>query len=1000
MTDAVSAGEGGAPPEVPPTPAIPIQPDTPSGRDPGGPCTPAFIVGVGASAGGLDALGKFFGALPAHNGLAYVVIQHLSPDHKSFMVELLSRKSAMRVVQAEDGQLLEADRVYLLPPRKLLRIVHGRVSLADSSPDRGLQLPIDLCLRSLADDQKGRAIGVVLSGTGGDGTLGVRAIKDAGGMVMVQSADSAEFDGMPRSAIATGLADFIAAPEELPAHLERYVKHPFATRPGLLARETEEPESAMRQIFSVLVERTGVDFALYKPNTIDRRIERRMSVQQSDSLQSYARFLEGSPHETEVLFNNLLICVTRFFRDREVWDLLEREFLPNLVASLGHDESFRAWMPGCSTGEEAYSLAMILAEVMERIGRRCEVKIFATDVSKESLETASVGLYTESMVADIPPERLARHFVRRPDGYQISQALRKSVVFARHDLLKDPPFTRMDLVCCRNLLIYFQPLVQTRVLHSFRHALKPDGLLVLGNSETPGELSDRFATANARSRIYRLKPGSRGLELPFTGGASRGGEPLHVTLPRTGRLPEVRTSLDFIVQELVREFAPPCFVVDESRELLHLFGRAGEFLQHPDGSTTQNILRLTAHNFGPALGPALHKASRDKADFVYDNVRFTHAGQPRVARLRVRPLATPGQIGRLFLVFLEELGEPSTARPAEDFQADQVATARIRDLELELASARENLQATVEELETSNEELQASNEELLASNEELQSTNEELQLVNEELHTVNAEHHDRIEELVSVSNDLSNLFTVANVGAVLVDQDLRLRKLASAVFPLTGLTPGDTGAPIEVLARQLDAPEVAEMARRVRQQAITEELEVVTPDRRVLLVRGTPFLTETGQISGLVLTLVDITSRSQADAKVAASEGLLRGVLNSLPSHIAVVDAAGNITHVNEAWDRFARENGGRLGPACGVGANYFEVCRRASGPFGAEAVAMVDGMQAVLAGRLPHFTLKYPCHSPAGQRWFRADVSRISAPQSGLVISHTSLADPDPMPT
>jgi two-component system CheB/CheR fusion protein len=955
---------------------------------------PEFIVGVGASAGGLDALGRFFGAVPAQNGLAFVVVQHLSPDHKSFMVELLSRKSHMPVVQAEDGQTLRPAHVYLLPPRKLLKVFQGKVLLTDTAPERGLQLPIDVFFRSLADDQKGRAIGVILSGTGSDGTLGVRAIKDEGGMVMVQSEASAEFDGMPRSAIGTGLADFIAAPEELPGLLAQYVKHPLAVRDGALVREETAPESAMRLIFAILRERTGVDFSFYKATTIDRRIERRMSVQQIDSLQSYARFLETSPQETEVLFNNLLICVTRFFRDREMWELLEKDLLEKLLEALGPQETFRAWMPGCSTGEEAYSMAMVLSEVMERMGRRCEVKIFATDVSKESLDAASIGFYSESMVADIPPERLARHFVRRPDGFQIAQTLRKSVVFARHDLLKDPPFTRMDLVCCRNLLIYFQPLLQAKVLQAFRNALKPDAVLVLGSSETPGELADRFTTVNARHRIYRLKAGARGLELPFPIGPGRTVESLHATASRLHRPPEIRTSLDFILREIIREFAPACFVVDENRELLHLFGRAGEYLQHPDGSTTNNILRLTTHNLGPALGPALHKAARDNAEFVYDNVRFTHNGVGRVARLKVRPLATPGQSTQLFLVFVEEVRVQPEVQPGQDFQTDQAVSQRIRELEQELAHARENLQATVEELETSNEELQASNEELVASNEELQSTNEELQSVNEELHTVNAEHHGRIEELIALSNDLSNLFTVANIGAALVDEDLRLRKMASAMFPLTGLTPSDVGAPIEVLARQLDAPAVLAMAARVRDSGVTEELEIMTGRGKVLLVRATPFLTETGQSSGLVLTLVDITARSRSEARVVASEGLLRGVLNSLPAHIAVVDAGGVITQVNEAWDRFARQNGAPKGSALGVGANYFDICRAASGPFGDEARAVLEGMEAVLAGRLPCYELEYPCHSPEGHRWFLLHVSRISLPTPGLVVSHSRLME------
>ncbi len=960
--------------------------------------TPKFIVGVGASAGGLDALGRFFGAIPAKTGLAFIVVQHLSPDHKSFMVELLSRKSAMPVEQAEDGAAIRADHVYLMPPRTLLKIFQGRIVLVDLNPDSGLRLPIDVFFRSLADDQQGRAIGVILSGTGSDGALGVRAIKDAGGMVMVQSEASAEFDGMPRSAIGTGVADFISPPEELPTLLLQYVVHPFAVRDGLLVREETAAESAMRQLFAVMRERTGVDFSYYKPATIDRRIERRMSVQQIDSLLSYVRFLETSPQETEILFNNLLICVTRFFRDRKMWELLEHEVLPKRLESLPPDAPFRAWMPGCSTGEEAYSAAMLIDEIMERMGRQHEVKIFATDVSKESLEIASLGVYSQSMVADMPPQRLARHFIQRQDGFQIRQAIRQSVVFARHDILKDPPFARMDFVCCRNLLIYFQPILQTKVVQSFRNSLLPDGILVLGSSETLGGLTDRFTTINGRQRIYALKEGSGPAELPIIDRAGRASETLHVTALRPVRGAVKLSSTELITREVVRAVSPACFVVDEDRELVQVFGRGGEYLRHPDGEVTNQILRLTSHNLASALGPALHKAAQTNAEFIYEGVHFSHLDERIEARLKVRPLTAAGLAKRLFLVFIEDIRSQAPISAATNFQGAEVVSHRISELEQELTLAREGLQATVEELETSNEELQASNEELLASNEELQSTNEELQSVNEELHTVNAEHHSRIEELVGLSNEVSNLFTLANLGAIFVDSDLRLRKMASAVFKLTGLTPADLGAPIEVLCRQLDSPAVLAMATRVRQSGESEEVEVVTPRGPVLLVRAVPFQNEFGQNSGLVLTIVDITVRSKSDARIAASERLLRGVLNSVPSHIAVLDEHGVITHVNEAWDRFARQNCKAGGATFGVGVNYLEVCRSASvGPFGDDARKVMDGMEAVLSGRIPHFELEYPCHSPTEQRWFHLQVTSIALPAPGLVVSHTRLVERRP---
>ncbi len=938
-------------------------------------------------------MGRFFGAIPAHTGVAFIVVQHLSPDHKSFMVELLSRKSAMPVEHAQDGALICEDHVYLMPPRKLLKVFQGRVVLVDLNPDSGLQLPIDVFFRSLADDLKGRAIGVILSGTGSDGTLGVRAIKDAGGMVMVQSEASAEFDGMPRSAIGTGMADFISPPEELPALLLQYVVHPFAVRDGLLVREETVAESAMRQLFAVVRERTGVDFSCYKPATIDRRIERRMSVQQIDSLPSYVRFVETSPQETEILFNNLLICVTRFFRDRKMWEILEHEVLPQRLKNLAPDAPFRAWMPGCSTGEEAYSAAMLIDEIMERLGLKNEVKIFATDVSKESLEIASLGVYSQSMVADMPPERLVRHFIQRSDGFQIRQAIRQAVVFARHDILKDPPFARMDFVCCRNLLIYFQPVVQTKVMQSFRNALRPQGVLVLGSSETLGGLADRFNTVNGRQRIYALKDGGGAADIPLDVRAGRASEALHVTAARPVRMVERHSPTDLITREIMRMISPACFVVDEDRELVQVFGRGGEYLRHPDGEVTNQILRLTSHNLASALGPALYKATQTNKEFIYEGVHFIHGEERKEARLKVRPIASPGLAKRLFLVFIEDIRPQPPIPATANFQDADAVLHRVHELERELVLAREGLQATVEELETSNEELQASNEELLASNEELQSTNEELQSVNEELHTVNAEHHGRIEELIALSNEVSNLFTLANLGAIFVDHELRLRKMASAVFKLTGLTPADLGAPIEILSRHLDSPAVLAMATRVHATGLAEEVEVVSPQGTVLLVRATPFLTETGQNSGLVLTIMDITARSKSDARIVASERLLRGVLNSVPAHIAVLDERGVITQVNEAWNRFARQNSNAGGAEYGVGANYFEVCRSASaGLFGEDARRVLEGMDAVLHGKLNRFELEYPCHSPTEQQWFYLQVARIALPAPGLVVSHSRL--------
>lgn len=967
-------------------------PDSPSG--PSASTALRGVVGVGASAGGLEALGRFFSQARPGVGLAYVVVQHLSPDHRSFMVELLTPRTSLKVRLAEDGAELVPDFVYLLPPGQRVRIFGGRLTLSPVPAERSHSYPIDDFFRSLALDREAGAMAVVLSGTGSDGTQGVRAIKEAGGLVLVQTEASAEFDGMPRNAIGTGVADLVALPEELPGALERLLNHRADVRMAEGDAGGAGRENALRRIFAVIREQHGVDFSQYKASTVERRIERRMSLQQLTVLGEYATVVEGTPDEARLLHDSLLICVTQFFRDPEVWERLAHDALARLGEAIPEGGTIRAWVAGCSTGEEAYTLAILLDELVERRRAGLDFKVFATDVSKGALDQAGLGIYPESTMESVPADRLARCFIRRTEGYQIAPRLRRKVVFARHDLLRDPPLSRMDIICCRNLLIYLQAPAQLRVLQGFHHALSPGALLVLGSSESLGDALELFTVVEPRLKILRQRPGARSGFL--SGGGALG--PLRdrsMSLgSRVARLADGRTTLELIQKEIIRQFAPACLVVDENRELLHVFGRAGEYLRHPDGATTQNVLHLTAHSIGPALGPALHRVERDGGEFVYDNVRFRLADGDRVARVRVRVLGQEGRSGRLFLAAVEEVEEPgSRAGAVEDFQVDQAAARRIHELEQELGFARETLQATIEELETSNEELQASNEELLASNEELQSTNEELQSVNEELHSVNAEHQARIADLVALSNDLGNIFASAHVGACLLDHDLRFRKLAAGVFPLTGLRPGDVGAPVEVLARSLEAPAIVTMVQRVSTEGGKEELEVSTPQGALLLLRAVPYADESGGRDGVVLTIVDLTERLRTQRRLATSEAALRSILDSVPAHVALVDATGRIVRTNAAWKRFAQSNGG-LGALCGEGANYFDVCRQVTGTTAVEAQEVLASLMGVLRGSLPRYERRYACPAPDEPRWFLLSAERIETPEPGLVISHARLLE------
>jgi two-component system CheB/CheR fusion protein len=971
-----------------PTPASPAPEATPPAEAPLPVLAPPhFVVGIGASAGGLEALGKFFANMPVKSGLSFVVVQHLSPDYKSFMVELLSKRTEIPVLRAEDGVEVKPDHIYLITPKKNLKIYQGRLLLVDPDLARGFNMPIDVFFRSLAEEKLHQSIGVVLSGTGSDGTMGIRAIKDAGGLAMVQSEVTAQFDGMPRSAISTGLADFILPPEAMPQQLVQYVQHPFVAKEKAIARDQSTTGTLMHKIFALLRERCGVDFSNYKPSTIDRRIERRISINQLNNLEEYYNYLETSPREANLLFNELLICVTRFFRDRDSFEFIETSVVPGLLERTAPGELLRVWVPSCSTGEEAYSLAMLFADEMARRDKIWDVKIFATDISKTAIETASLGLYSQSEVADVPGEKLKRFFSKRPEGWQINRQLRQMVVFARHDLLKDPPFTKLDFISCRNVLIYFQPNLQSKVMGLFHFALKPEGILFLGSSETIGELADKFHTVHARHKVYAVRPSSQSGRLQFALPLmERKGRPETVLTGRIQPAGDLRR-LETIYHEVINEYAPACIVVDDDNEVLHLLGRAGEYLHHPTGTFTNNVLKLTGHNLSSALATLLHRASREGKEVAFDNIRLKRGRKALLLRLRVKPFR-PSEKGRsgLRLIFIEERGSTRSKSAAlPEYQPDQTSVQRITELEQELVYTKESLQATVEELETANEELQATNEELLASNEELQSTNEELQSVNEELHTVNVENQNRIEELTELTNDINNLLLTSGVGTMLVDKDLRIRRTSSAALAMARLTQEDIGAPLEVLARSLQFPEVVRLAQNVVMNGNASERLVSRPNGQFLLLRLSPYRTETNYTRGLVVTMIDITERKDR-------EDLIQGILDSTSAHVAVVNDSGDIICVNESWKRFAAQNSAWPEPL-GVGQNYFEACRKAAASC-PEVGGYLKAFEALLAGEKSHFEAEYPCHSAADQRWFLMTADPLPGKHRGLVITHVNITE------
>ncbi|MGM0552256.1 MAG: chemotaxis protein CheB [Pseudomonadota bacterium] len=850
---------------------------------------PSYIVGIGASAGGLEALDTFFRHMPPESGLAFVVIQHLSPDYKSLMAELLSRQTRMPVQRAEDGQQVEADHVYLIPPKKNLTLFHGKLLLKEQDASRGVNLPIDVFLRSLAEDQCDRAIAIILSGTGSDGTRGIRAIKEQGGMIMVQSTDSAKFDGMPRSASHTGLPDFVLPPEEMPRLLQSFVQHPHTAKtdgPGVIVTD----EDALTRIFALLRDESKVDFTFYKSSTVVRRIERRMTVNEIHELRDYARYLERNPGEVNTLYRELLIGVTSFFRDRETWDYLEESVLPEMVETAGNN-GLRFWVAGCSTGEEAYSLAIITREVMDRLGITVDVKIFATDVDRTAVQNAGNGIYPESIVADLPPDLLAKYFQRQEEHFQIARRIREMVVFAPHDLLKDPPFTNINLVSCRNLLIYLQPVLQKKVLDLFNFALSPEGVLVLGNSESVGDATDGYEPVESRLRLFRTR-GKR----PLTDRRDPQPQDLQARMttplrsaPGGLRTGEEERLLGRLMDALGDDVLPLTLLVNENFELQHVIGNTEGYLGMPSGRVQNDITRLAVRDLATPLSTGLQKVFKTGEEVSYTNVHLQGRQETRTIEMRILPL--PGRKGQhaLAAVLLRPLEtKAGITRGAIVYDLDHETRQRINNLESELQFTRENLQATVEELETSNEELQASNEELQASNEELQSTNEELQSVNEELHTVNAEYQTKNQELHELNNDLDNLLSANGVASLFLDHNLHIRRYTPALTQVCRITDADLGRHLAKVCRVLGDLDIPALAQQVQEHRDPLEREVRLPDDRWFLLTMHPYQVGTEFTSSVVMSLVDVTSLKAAQSQLARIQE--RNVLAQQIAHFGVFE--------------------------------------------------------------------------------------------------------------
>ena len=831
---------------------------------------PELVVGIGASAGGLRALETFFQAMPPDSGCAFVVVQHLSPDFKSLMDDLLARHTRMRIHRVEDGMALQRDSIYLIPPRKLMTVKGGNLSLTDREAARQLEFPINVFLDSLAADFGPQAIAIVLSGTGTDGTQGVRSVHEAGGLVIIQSLDSADFNGMPRSAINTELGDYVLPPERMPEAVITYAKYP-QLRMRLNARpmSVHEAASSFGPVLEQLHNKYGIDFGAYKIPTVQRRIHRRMSFLHLTDIHAYSQLLTEQATELDELYKDLLIGVTEFFRDPEAFETIGRDVLPGLIGEKSREE-LRVWVAGCATGEEAYSVAILVDEQVRAAGFAGRVSIFATDMHRESLAYAGAGVFERVRLENLGPERISRYFREEANGLlRVSPELRQRIIFSAHNVVSDPPFTKIDLVTCRNMLIYFQQATQERVLALFHFALRRGGCLFLGSSEGLGGVEGGFTTVSVRHKIYRKTVDS--LIAPPEIRAVPSARTLRtVATSLAGALPSTVTVSRSLLQaydHLLRATMPPSFIASENGEIVQYFGQSSRFLLPPEGRSHDNLFNRTEGDLRLALSTIIPKAIKSGEPALARGIRHHGEGEERLIDVEVRPIPDERSGISLVHVILNNPREapllviPNTSGARGDaFTSSDALANRVKDLELELHTTKENLQSTVEELQTSNEELQATNEELLAANEELQSTNEELHSVNEELYTVNAEFERKNHELKTIGEDLNNLLASTDIGTVFLDRHLRIRRFTPAVGRIFHLLPQDISRPIEHLSFHLDGElDLMKNLRDVLASGTPTQREVRTRNGDWLFQRVLPFRTTEDKIDGVVITFTDIS---------------------------------------------------------------------------------------------------------------------------------------------
>jgi len=869
------------------------------------------IVGIGASAGGLEALEQFLGNVPENSGMSYVIIQHLDPTQKGMLPELLQRVTNMKVFQVKDRMAIKPNCVFVIPPNKSMSILKARLYLFEPIETRGLRLPIDFFLRSLADDRHEQSIGIILSGMGSDGSIGIRAIKENNGIVMVQDPATAKYDSMPRSAIDSVLVDMVAPANELPAKLITFLKHIPVVKANL---EIEiKDKSALEKIIILLRTYTGNDFSLYKKNTVYRRIERRMAVHRIDKISDYVHFLQENPKEVDILFKELMIGVTSFFRDTIVWDKLKETVIPTMLANLPASSILRAWIPGCSTGEEAYSLAMVFKETIEKINPResYSLQIFATDIDNEAIEIARKGIFPVNIAADVSPNRLNRFFISSDEGYRVNAEIRGMLVFAQHNIIMHPPFTKIDFLSCRNLLIYMDTELQKKILGLFYYSINPEGIMLLGSSETLGTQSHLFTPVDAKLKIYKrsitpLVPELYDFPSSFTRNKST-----NTQQQVSAKSPvNIQTLAD---QLLLQHFSPAGILVNDQGDIIYISGRTGKYLEPAVGKANLNIFAMLREGLRDEFPVAFRKVIMKKESVVLRNIKVGTNGGTQILNVNIQWIDKPEPLSGTVMIIFTDVPEITDLRLQSKKGKKTLHNIRQSELEKELQHSREEMQNALEEMQTTQEELKSTNEELQSANEELQSTNEELttskeemQSLNEELQTVNAELQSKVDDYSRVNNDMKNLLNSTDIATLFLDKELNIRRYTIQATKIFKLIKSDIGRPFTDLVSDLIYPELAVDAIEVLRTLVFVQKQIPSKDeKRWFSIRIMPYRTFDDRIDGLVITFINITDLKQAEVKLHETEQLHRLLLNSSSDIILKLSTDWKILEFNHKAEKF-----------------------------------------------------------------------------------------------